>query len=152
MIMQFLAEIGPWFWFVLGLVLLLGEVLIPGTFLIWFGISALVIGTLTLTGFADVSWWPWQVQFVAFGILSLVLVFVARRLLPSADEDAAAGINDPLGRWVGAEAVLDTAIENGAGRARFGDTVWRVRGPDLQAGRRVRVTGHADGALLVEAV
>ena len=110
MIQQWLSDLGPWSWFIIGLLLMLAELLLPGVFLIWFGVSALVIGTLTLISFTDVSWWPWQAQIVAFGVLSLVLALVGRRLFPSdTDNDAAAKINDPLSRHIGSEAVLHQA-------------------------------------------
>ena len=44
--------------------------------------------------------------------------------------------------------VLETPIENGYGKVRVGDTVWRVEGSDASAGRRVRVTA-TDGVVLV---
>ncbi len=152
MIAQILSELGPWSWFIIGLLLLTGEILIPGVFLIWFGLSALLIGTLTLATFTDVAWWPWQAQVVAFGVLSLIFVLVGRRLFPSdAGNDAASTINDPLGRMVGREGALLGAIENGEGRIKLGDTTWRVRGGDLPQGAKVRVIGVEDGTLTVEA-
>jgi membrane protein implicated in regulation of membrane protease activity len=151
MIQQALAEIGPWFWFVAGLVLLIGEVLIPATFLVWFGIAALIIGTLTLTGFADVAWWPWQAQLVAFAVLSFVMVFVGRKVFPSSRAPTdPTELNSPLNRWVGSEATLQEPIVDGVGRVKLGDTTWRVVGADTEAGAKVRVTSVKDGALQVE--
>ena len=40
---------------------------------------------------------------------------------------------------------MTTAIENGVGRVRVGDSDWRATGPDAPAGSRVRVVG-ADGS------
>lgn len=152
MFMQILNELGPWSWFIAGLLLLLGEVLLPGVFLVWFGIAAITIGTLTLAPFTDVSWWPWQVQLVAFGILSLLLVLIGRKIFPTdRTDDAASGINDPLGKFVGRETTLLEPIVDGYGRVKLGDTLWRVRGHDLPTGAHVRVIGADDGTLLVEA-
>ena len=48
--------------------------------------------------------------------------------------------------------MIEEPIVNGYGRLRLGDSSWRIAGPDLAVGQRVRVVG-ADGALLkVEAV
>ena len=153
MIVQTVSDMGPWSWIILGLLLLVGEIVLPGVFLIWFGLSALVIGTLTLVSFTDVAWWPWQAQVVAFGVLSLVFALIGRKVFPSdIENDEASHINDPLGRFLGSEASLDEAIENGVGRVKLGDTVWRVRGADMPAGSKVKVVGSQDGALLVEAV
>lgn len=151
MIVQILSELGPWSWFIIGLLLLVGEVVLPGVFLIWFGLSALVIGTLTLATFTDVAWWPWQAQVVAFGVLSLVMVMIGNKLFPSnSQDDEASKINDPLGKFVGHEATLIDPISNGVGRIKLGDTTWRVTGDDLPSGSKVRVIGSKDGALLIE--
>ncbi len=48
--------------------------------------------------------------------------------------------------------MLDEPIRDGSGRLALGDTTWRVTGPDLAAGAKVRIV-EADGAVLkVEAV
>ena len=39
------------------------------------------------------------------------------------------------------------AIEQGSGKARLGDGVWKVSGPELPVGARVRVVG-VDGTIL----
>ena len=47
---------------------------------------------------------------------------------------------------------LSFAIENGFGKVRVGDSLWRVKGQDAVAGTKVKVTA-ADGiVLVVEAV
>ena len=56
-------------------------------------------------------------------------------------------LNERASRYIGHEAVLNEPITDGIGRLALGDTVWRVAGPDLPAGQRVRVVG-ADAALL----
>ena len=153
MLIQFMSDLGVWSWFIVGLLLLIGEIVLPGVFLVWFGIAAITIGTLTLTPFTDVSWWPWQVQLVAFGVLSLLLVLIGNRLFPTDKEnDAASGINDPLGKFVGREITLSEPIEDGFGRIKLGDTLWRVQGGDLPVGSRIRVVGADEGTLLVEPV
>ena len=154
MFVDMLTDLGPWSWFVIGLLLLVGEIVLPGVFLIWFGMSALVIGSLTLISFTDVSWWPWQAQVVAFGVLAFILAMVGKKLFPTdIENDDASRINDPLRRFVGSEANLVEAVENGVGRVKLGDTVWRVfASADFPAGAKVRVIGARDGALVVEAV
>jgi hypothetical protein len=44
--------------------------------------------------------------------------------------------------------ILEEDIRGGKGRARVGTRRWRLRGPDLAAGSRVRVTG-VDGTVLI---
>ena len=45
---------------------------------------------------------------------------------------------------VGRIATLTEPINDGRGRVRIGDTMWRVAGPDLPAGAQVRVRSAAD--------
>ena len=44
MIHSIVAQLGPWAWWLLGIVLLIFEVLLPGVFLVWIGIAAIVTG------------------------------------------------------------------------------------------------------------
>ena len=54
---------------------------------------------------------------------------------------------------IGRTATLTEPITEGRGRIRIGDTMWRVSGPDLPAGARVRVKAATDKdlELVVEA-
>jgi hypothetical protein len=61
-------------------------------------------------------------------------------------------LNRRAEQLVGQEAVLDQPILNGYGRVMLGDTVWRVAGPDLPVGQRVRITGSQGNVLSVEPV
>ena len=77
MLERIFAELGPWNWMVLGFALLALEIVVPGFFLLWIGIAALVIGALSLLIW-DAGFWTWQVQVLAFLVLSLVSPMPAR--------------------------------------------------------------------------
>ncbi len=147
-IIAFLADSGPWSWIVAGLILLALELVVPGGFLLWLGIAGTLTGILTL--FQPL---PWAVQWLVFGVLSLVSILVWLRI---ARRRSAAGsapeLNRRTDRYIGHEAVLDTPIENGFGRLALGDSVWRIAGPDLPAGQRIRIVGAEATVLRVEAV
>jgi inner membrane protein len=152
MIMGIINSLGAWNWWVLALVLLGLEILAPGTFFLWFGISAFVIGTISLAVGEGSTFWVWQTQMIAFVVLSLVAALAGRRFL---NQYGAEDIDDPLlnerGRQlVGRTAVLSEPILEGQGRVRMGETTWRVSGPDLPAGTRVRVVDAKSNTLLVE--
>ncbi len=49
---------------------------------------------------------------------------------------------------VGREFYLDGEIAKGFGSIRVGDSVWRVRGPDLPPGEKVRVVSVSGGVTL----
>ncbi|PKR89364.1 hypothetical protein CXZ10_10080 [Pleomorphomonas diazotrophica] len=140
-----IAYLGPWSWLVLALLLAGIEVMVPGTFFIWFGAAALVVGLLALAVALS-----WQVELILFVVLSAVAVLVGRRFYGRAAKESDGFANDRLGRQVGRIAVVDRAIEGGSGHIRLDDTVWRADGPDLPVGARVRITGHRDGRFLVE--
>lgn len=53
-------------------------------------------------------------------------------------------------RHIGQTLTLEQPIQKGAGRVRLGNREWVVRGPDLPAGAKVRVTGVDGSVLLVD--
>jgi inner membrane protein len=134
---------GPWAWFVAGLVLLALELVVPGGYFLWLGAAGLVTG---LAAFVPGIGWPAQVTI--FGVLAIAIVviwtLISRRRVPTSDNPF---LNRRAERFVGHEAVIDEPIKDGHGRLRLDDTVWRIAGPDLAAGQKVRVVG-AEGAVL----
>lgn len=135
-----------WVWLGLGLLLAIGEMTIPGVFLIWMAGAALVTGL--------VSWFvpigvPFQV--LLFAVLSIVFVFSGRRWLRQHPIEAAdPKMNDRGARAVGEVVVVSQVIETGQGRVKLGDSEWLARGPDAEPGTRMRVTGSDGAVLLVE--
>jgi membrane protein implicated in regulation of membrane protease activity len=140
---DFIVQLGPWVWIVAGLILLGLELLAPGIFLIWFGIAALITGVLAFA--ADPGW---QVELVVFVALAVVAVLIGRRYFSPAREPGEQPLlNQRAARQVGMIHVLTDPIVDGQGRIRIDDTNWRIAGPDLPSGARVRVVA-ADGAVL----
>lgn len=139
-----LAHLQWWHWMVLAVVLAAAETFMPGAFAIWFAASAAVIGLLLI-----VVPIPWQIQLIGFGVLGMAALLLYRRWLrkhPDVDEQPA--LNQRGVQYIGSEVVLIDAIEQGSGKAKIGDSVWKVSGPELPAGARVRVTG-ANGTVLI---
>ncbi|MBA5778846.1 NfeD family protein [Stappia sp. F7233] len=143
---RLIQELGPWSWWVFGLLLLGLEVLAPGTFFLWFGIAAILVGSVAL--FVDLSW---QLELILFLLLSLASVFAGRSLLrkESADEGDPS-LNRRGSRYVGRVFVLDEPIVQGIGRLKVDDTVWRIAGPDCPGGTRIRVNAVQGAQLIVE--
>ncbi|MCB1429261.1 MAG: NfeD family protein [Nitratireductor sp.] len=153
MIQSIVHSLGPWNWWILALVLLGLEVLAPGTFFLWFGISAFVIGTISLAMGPDSSFWVWQTQMIGFVVLSLVAAVIGRRFMNQyrLDDSDNTDLNDRIAQMVGRTGTLNEAISGGTGRVKIGETTWRVSGPELPVGTRVRVVGHHAGQLDVAA-
>ena len=143
--MDWIASLGGWGWLILGLLLIGGELLAPGIFLLWLGLAALVTGAVVgLTGMA------WQGALLVFAALSLASVLAGRALTRHRGEepDIASGLNDRGRQLVGKVFKLEATMQGGEGRIRVGDSSWRVTGPELLAGTEIRVV-RVEGATLV---
>ena len=139
----FLTHMVWWHWIVFALVLAALETLIPGAVAIWFAAAAAVIGVLLI-----VIPIPWQWQFIGFALLgfaAMMWYLNYRKRNPDVVEQP--NLNQRGLQYVGSELVLVEPIEQGSGKARLGDGVWKVSGPELPAGARVRVTG-VNGTIL----
>jgi hypothetical protein len=134
-----------WHWWILALALIIAETFLPGTFFLWMGVSALVLGVIAWL----IPAMGWEIQMMLFAVLSLVSIVGWRmwqRKHP--DETDQPSLNRRGEQYIDRVFTLETAIENGFGKVRVGDTLWRVKGGDLAAGTKVRVTA-ADGIVLV---
>lgn len=146
MILEFLEQLGIWNWFLLGILLLCLELVAPGTFMLWFGVAALAVGLVSLL--VD---WSWQLQVVAFGVLSVISVGLSRQLLRGRQAKSDTPfLNQRAEAIVGRGFVLEEPIVNGRGRLSVDDTIWRIEGPDLPAGTPVTVSGASGSLLQVE--
>ncbi|MFP5077198.1 NfeD family protein [Rhizobium sp. YIM 134829] len=150
MLARILEELGPWSWWVAGLILLALEVVVPGVFLVWFGLAAIFTGALALL-FWNVASFEWHIQLMLFAVFSVATVLLGRRLIGRESGTDQPLLNRRSEGLVGRTAILEEPIAEGVGRIRLGDTLWRVEGPDLPAGTRVRVVAALDSRLQVQA-
>lgn len=139
--MSFFESLGLWNWFVVGGILLIAEVLVPGVFLLWLGVAALIVGAISL-----VVDWPWQLQVIVFAVLSLASVPLWRRLSFGSKTDQPF-LNRRTEALIGRIFTLEKPIVGGIGAVAIDDTVWRVTGADAPAGSRIKVT-RVDGATI----
>lgn len=146
---NFIPNVGTWFWWIIAALLLIGELLMPGVFLLWLAVAA------ALTGIVDlVLGLGWQAEILTFAGFSLALVmaswkYVKRQRSPKSDQP---NLNQRQMDYTGRHTTLLKAINNGAGRVRIDDSVWDVTGPELAQGTHVIVTGVSGSTLTVEAV
>ena len=135
------------YWITLGGLLLVVELLSGSGFLLFFGISAWVVAIL-----------PWLVpmtdlntQFVVFAILAVLtalcwkLIIQKRRFLNS-DKPF---LNKRANQLIGQQFTLHSAITQGTGRIKIGDSIWQVKcQSDLPVGASITVV-RIEGAVLV---
>ncbi len=144
MLERIVIELGPWNWLALGLVLLALEIFAPGVFLLWIGLAALIVGTLSLILWSA-AFWVWQAQVIVFLALALICAFAGKKIMGKRGDRTDQPLLNRRGeQLVGRLATLSEPIVDGRGRVRIGDTMWRVSGPDLPTGTRVRVVAAAD--------
>jgi len=134
-----------WLWVVLGLILAAIELATPGGFfVIFFGISAVVVGLLDLAGLADAAWLQW----LLFPVIAIAALRLFRRPLL-----AMLRVSEPskVDSLVGEVAVVAADIGAGEhGRAELRGSLWQVRNVAdavLRAGQRTRVVA-VDGLTL----
>ena len=84
---------------------------------VWFGVAAVVVGFLALVTGVE---WQWQV--IAFGVISILSVFLVRKY---ARPDRAASdlpdLNVRGQQYIGRSLVVEQAIQNGRGKVRVGE-------------------------------
>jgi membrane protein implicated in regulation of membrane protease activity len=142
------GEVQFWHWWVLAVLLMLIEVLAPGTFFLWLGLAAGLVGLL-LVILPDLGW---QLQVLIFAVLAVLAVLAGRAWLKRHPiETTDTGLNRRADALVGEVHVLAEAIHTGRGAVKVGDTVWRAEGPDLPKGARVRIVAVNGTTLKVEA-
>jgi membrane protein implicated in regulation of membrane protease activity len=136
-------SLGFWDWFILAAVLLLLEVMAPGTFMLWLGLSAFLVGLISFA--ID---WTWQYQCVAFAVFAIAAIPLWRRIGARAKAPTDQPfLNRRADAFIGRVFTLEKPIVDGSGTIGIGDTVWRVSGPDCPAGSRIKVAA-VDGAML----
>jgi hypothetical protein len=139
----FSGESG-WGWLVLGALLFALEVLVPGFYLAWFGVAGFCVGGLLFLVPLE-NPWP-LASFCGFSLLS---VLIGRALWGSHRQLRTDNplLNQRGRQLIGQTLILADPIEGGRGRAKVGDTLWTVTGPNLPAGHLVRVK-DAEGTIL----
>lgn len=135
-------------WWILALLLVAFELVMPGYFMLWIGVAAAATGVLMLV-VPDLSL-LWQA--VAFALLSLLSClaywrWIRPRLQRIRGE--AVLLNRRGQQLVGQRFVLVEPIVNGRGKAKVGDGVWLVSGADQAAGETVMVTAVEGSTLRV---
>ncbi|HEX7813602.1 NfeD family protein [Dyella sp.] len=133
-------------WWILALILIALEVVLPGYFMLWIGLGAAATGVVMLV-WPDMSLLSQAVCFAVLALASCVAYWylVRPRLLRHDPGDAL--LNRRADQLVGQRYVLIEAIVHGRGKARVGDGQWLVSGPDLPVGATIEVVA-VDGTTL----
>lgn len=130
------VEFVFWYWWVLAVAFLGLEIVITGFFFLWLALSAFVVGGL-LFMFPALSF---DMQLLLFSLLAIGSVVAWRRYgaqkLSASDHPL---LNRRGEQYLGRTFNLHAAIENGQGKIKVDDSIWKVHGEDCPAGSKVKI-------------
>jgi hypothetical protein len=136
-----------WYWMVFGLVLLAAEMTTPGGFyILFFGLSALIVGTLAGIEIVQAVWLQW----LLFSVVAVGSLLFFRGPLLSRLNDNRRG-RPEIDSMVGEVAIpLQTLAVGATGKAELRGTTWSVKNvgtTPFSKGQRGKVT-NVDGLTL----
>jgi inner membrane protein len=133
-----------WAWLILGFALMAAEVVTTGIFVIFIGISAVIVGLLSWAGVGGPPWMEW----LLFSILSLVSVGLFRKPLL---RKMRLNEKHEIDTMVGEEAVaVEDIPANSQGKVETRGTVWTAKNVGSQPILRGQISRVAsvDGIVL----
>ena len=145
--MEWINEIIYWHWLILAVALIILEIIIPGAYFLWMGISAVVVGAAMFV-FPQMAI---LVQVLIFAILSVITVMLYRsyrKKNPLVTDEPA--LNRRGEKYIGQSFTLKEPIVNGVGNIKVDDSTWKIKGFDIDAGETVRVVAVEGTTLIVE--
>ncbi|MFZ1392523.1 MAG: NfeD family protein [Dokdonella sp.] len=126
-------------WWLLALLLIAAELVAPGYFLLWIGLAAAIMGLVMLVfpGLVFVG------QAVLFAMLAITVCVIYWKFIRPAAElrDDQPLLNRKGERMIGRRITVVEPVVNGRGKAKVGDSVWLIEGPDCAIGTYVEVVG-----------
>lgn len=135
-------------WFILGLILFLLELVIPGFFIFFFGLGAWA------AALACLIWEPGvNLQIIIFAVVSVATLVALRKMIQKkffyVKEEDAQKVED---EFTGREAlVVEDVLPGSTGKVEFKGTNWKAESKtELKAGSRAVITGKEDFKLIVE--
>ncbi len=142
-------EIVFWNWWELALVFLVIELLAPGFFFLWMAASSFVTGCLLLL----MPFMGQEFQLSIFSVLSVVAIGVWKfygKKHPIATDHPL--LNKRGDQYIGRVFSLYKPIENGEGKIKVDDSIWKVHGQDCEINTKVRVVATRGTVFDVERV
>lgn len=132
------------YWFIAAVVLGTIEVAVGANFfLMWCGLSAFLVASLAY--FLPIGL---KTQIIIFSIVAVAVILIWQKFKPKfITKQPKTILNQRANQYLGREFYLEEAIINGFGKVKVDDSSWRVEGPNLPEGTKVKVIG-VDGTLL----
>lgn len=150
-----MAEINTWMnpqviWFLVGLILLLLEIIIPGFVIIFFGAGAWVTALFSLLFHPGIN-----IQIIIFTVSSVVLLLIFRRYLRKqffgGEKE---GFDKLADEFLGKTAVVENDIRKGfPGKISFKGTTWpAISDETVPKGEVVEIIGRESINIIVKSI
>ncbi len=112
---------NAWHWVIIALLLLGLELAGTAGYLMWLGISAMVVALIS--ALMPISW---QLEVMSFVALSLFTTWIWWRYQHRIDmkDDASSTLNKRMSQLIGEEIMLEQPVTAGKCRVKLGDTTW----------------------------
>ncbi len=148
-----MSEYAPLLWFLLGLAFVLGELMLPGVVLLFFGIGAWLAAALLWAGVID-SLAASLAVFTAASLLSLLLLrkYVVRTFK---GRKSGEGLENEEREFIGRLATVCEEIDpkREGGKIEFRGVQWHAAASEvIEKGASVRIVGRENLTLRVERV
>ena len=125
------------------------ELITPGIFFRWIGFGAFITGIIAAI-FPSAA--PALLGFI-FAVLSVISVFVGKKIMLKKTENQENGLNDRMAQYVGQVYQVYEPIVAGRGKISIGDTLWLASAKtDIAVNTSVKVIGVHGTTLEVEPV
>ncbi len=147
--MEWINDIIYWHWLILAVAMIILEILIPGAYFLWMGVSAIFVGALMYV-FPEMVF---LVQILIFAVLSVITVVMYksyRKKNPIVTDEPT--LNRRGEKYIDQKFTLTEPIINGEGKIKVDDSTWKIVGMDMPAGMIVRVVAVEGTTLKVEAM
>ncbi len=138
-----------WHWWLFSVVFFIIEVIVPGTFFLWMGVPALLVGGLAAL-FPSMET---PVELMLFAFFSVVSVVVWKKYQSkNPSKTGHPTLNQGGAQYIGRVIQLSRPIVNGFGKEKVGASFWTVRGLDANEGAKVKIIAVETTVLVVEPV
>ena len=132
-------------WLVLGLALIILELFLWTTFLLWVGASAITV-SIVFYLIPDVDG---LIQLLTFLAISVAATYLSKKYYPVKTVDDE--LNEKAKTYVGHECKVNS-MEDGVIKVQIGKSLWFAEGTDLSVGQTVKIVGVKASTFIVEPV
>ena len=132
-------------WLVLGLALIILELFLWTTFLLWIGASAITV-SIVFYLIPDIGG---LTQLLTFLVISVAATYLSKRYYPVKTVDDE--LHEKAKTYIGKECKV-SSIENDVIKVQIGKSLWFAKGQELSVGQIVKIVDVDSSTFIVEPI